>query len=166
MRRKPGGAKVEETTTGRPSMTITDPETITTALDAALIDLINLGMLAKQAHWNVEGPTFRPLHVLLDELADLARNAGDDVAERAITLGHHPDGRAATVAAASTLPNLTSGAIRDQEVITTFGSILSATVRQLHTTIDRTCGDPVTQDLLTTIVAALEKQAWMIRAHR
>lgn len=147
-------------------MTITDPDTVATALDAALVDLINLGLVAKQAHWNVEGPTFRPLHVLLDEVADLARTAGDDVAERAITLGHHPDGRASTVATTSTLPNVPSGAIRDRDVIVTFGSILGTVVQQLHTTIDRFGGDPVTQDLLTTIVAALEKQAWMIRAHQ
>jgi DNA-binding ferritin-like protein len=44
---------------------------------------------------SVVGPGFRELHVLLEELAHLAMGASDSVAERAITLGHHPDCRAA-----------------------------------------------------------------------
>ena len=39
-------------------MTVTERQTIAAALDVALLDLINLGLLAKQAHWNVEGPMF------------------------------------------------------------------------------------------------------------
>jgi starvation-inducible DNA-binding protein len=107
---------------------------------------------------------FRSLHILLDELAELARNGGDDVAERAITLGHHPDGRAATVATSS-LPDLAAGAIRDSDVVATFQTILDAVVERLHAAIDASSDDPVTQDLLTTIVAGIEKQSWMICAH-
>jgi starvation-inducible DNA-binding protein len=139
-------------------------QTIAAALDGALVDLINLGLLAKQAHWNVEGPMFRSLHILLDELDDLARNGGDDVAERAITLGHHPDGRAATVVTSS-LPDLAAGAIRDSDEVATFQTILDAVVERLHAAIDASSDDPVTQDLLTTIVAGIEKQSWMICAH-
>ncbi|MEY2566673.1 MAG: starvation-inducible DNA-binding protein [Actinomycetota bacterium] len=139
-------------------------QTIAAALDVALVDLINLGLLAKQAHWNVEGPMFRSLHLLLDELADLARNGGDEVAERAITLGHHPDGRAATVATSS-LPDVPAGAIRDSDVVARFQLILDAVVERLHRAIDSSTDDPVTQDLLTTIAAGIEKQAWMICAH-
>jgi starvation-inducible DNA-binding protein len=107
---------------------------------------------------------FRSLHLLLDELADLARNGGDEVAERAITLGHHPDGRAATVATSS-LPDVPAGAIRDSDVVARFQLILDAVVERLHRAIDSSTDDPVTQDLLTTIAAGIEKQAWMICAH-
>ncbi len=72
-----------------------------TALDRALTDLIALGMLAKHAHWNVTGPSFRLLHATLADLANLVGDAADTVAERAITLGHHPDGRPETVVAAT-----------------------------------------------------------------
>jgi starvation-inducible DNA-binding protein len=142
----------------------TDRQTIAAALDVALVDLINLGLLAKQAHWNVEGAMFRSLHLLLDELADLARNGGDDMAERAITLGHHPDGRAATVVTSS-LPDIPAGAIRDSDVVDRFQLILNAVVERLHGAIGVSSDDPVTQDLLTTIAAGIEKQAWMINAH-
>ena len=71
---------------------------IAASLDATLTDLVALGLLAKHGHWNLAGPGFGPLHLLLDEVADMARRGGDRVTERAITLGHHPDGRLATIA--------------------------------------------------------------------
>ena len=38
------------------------------ALDGALADLLDLSLLAKQAHWNVVGPRFSALHALFDDL--------------------------------------------------------------------------------------------------
>ena len=75
------------------------------ALDGALADLLDLGLLAKQAHWNVVGPRFPAMHHLLDQLADLARTSSDRVAERAVVLGHAPDGRAASITRLSSLPH-------------------------------------------------------------
>jgi DNA-binding ferritin-like protein len=40
----------------------TERQTLAAALDVELVDLINLGLLTKQAHWNIEGPMFRSLH--------------------------------------------------------------------------------------------------------
>ena len=147
-------------------MNVDNTHTSASILDQTLADLISLGMLAKQAHWNVEGPTFRSLHLLLDELADLARDSGDEIAERAITLGHHPDGRPATVAAQNALPDLPAGPIRDQDVIVALDAILDTAIRGMHRALDTTDNDPVTQDAITTIAGRLEKIAWMIRAHR
>jgi starvation-inducible DNA-binding protein len=142
----------------------TERQSIAAALDMALVDLINLGLLAKQAHWNLEGPMFGSLYLLLDQLADLARNGSDDLAERAIILGHHPDGRAATVATSS-LPDIPAGAIRDSDAVERFQPILDTVVGRLHSAIDVSSDDPVTEDLLVTIAAGIEKQVWMICAH-
>ena len=38
------------------------------ALQATLVELIDLSLQAKQAHWNVVGPAFKPVHEFLDEL--------------------------------------------------------------------------------------------------
>jgi len=70
-------------------------------LQSMLVELIDLALIGKQVHWNVEGPHFRSLHLELDELVDAWRALGDDVAERAGTLGAAPDGQAATVASQS-----------------------------------------------------------------
>jgi starvation-inducible DNA-binding protein len=146
-------------------MTVTDSPRLVPAIDASLCDLINLGLLAKQAHWNLHGPAFRSLHLLLDEVADFARNSGDELAERAIARGHNPDGRAATVAHGSSL-DLAPGPIADVDVIHAFDEILDTIINRLHHALDAASEDPVTADLLTGIAAALEKLAWMIRAHR
>jgi starvation-inducible DNA-binding protein len=134
-------------------------------LQDALSGLISLGLLAKQAHWNLTGPGFRNLHLQLDELADLARESSDAVAERAVTVGRPPDGRPATVALDRSLPDLDSGALPDRHVVVAFADILAAIIRRLRGHIAATAEpDPVTQDLLIGITAAMEKQAWMFRA--
>jgi starvation-inducible DNA-binding protein len=67
-------------------------------LQQVLADLLELGMQAKQAHWNVAGPGFRSMHLALDELAGTASGATDTIAERLRAVGGRPDGRAASVA--------------------------------------------------------------------
>ena len=73
-------------------------------LQRVLVDLIELHLQGKQAHWNVVGTNFRDLHLQLDELVDLARAGSDTIAERLRALGAVPDGRSDTVAATTTLP--------------------------------------------------------------
>jgi len=138
----------------------------TTAIDRVLTDLINLALLAKQAQWNLVGPTFRSMRQLFDELAAMSRDQADDVAERALTLGHHPDGRAATVARNDSLPTIPAGTMSDDALITQFGSILDTVVLHFHEVIEVVADDPVTRDLFTTIVGSVERQSWMIRSHR
>ncbi|MFE1500266.1 ferritin-like domain-containing protein, partial [Streptomyces albidoflavus] len=60
-----------------------DREIAGAALQATLVDLLDLSLVAKQAHWNLYGPRFRPVHVQLDEVAAIARDHADMVAERA-----------------------------------------------------------------------------------
>ena len=136
------------------------------ALDQTLTDLINLGLVAKQAHWNVVGASFHALHTLLDDLADAAREEGDRVAERSITLGRHPDGRADTVLAANPLPTLEAGPIDSTEVIAAFRQILEIVTTRLFAAINAAECDPVTQDVFIGAAGRLEKLAWMMRAHR
>ena len=67
-------------------------------LQDSLVELIDLALHAKQAHWNVVGPSFRPLHTEFDEITDIARLAADAVAERLAALDVSPDGTPAAVA--------------------------------------------------------------------
>ena len=45
------------------------------ALQQALVDLTDLSLLGKQAHWNIKGTRFRALHLQLDEIVDEVRVA-------------------------------------------------------------------------------------------
>src|SRR5207253_2079270 len=61
-------------------------------LQSLLVELIDLSLIGKQLHWNVEGPQFRSLHLQLDELVESWRELSDQVAERAVAIGVAPDG--------------------------------------------------------------------------
>ncbi|MCK5756417.1 MAG: DNA starvation/stationary phase protection protein, partial [Mycobacterium sp.] len=75
------------------------------SLQRVLVDLIELHLQGKQAHWNVVGTNFRDLHLQLDEVVDFAREASDTVAERLRALDAVPDGRSDTVASTTSLPD-------------------------------------------------------------
>jgi starvation-inducible DNA-binding protein len=73
-------------------------------LQLVLVDLVELHIQGKQAHWNVVGSNFRDLHLLLDEVVASAREASDTVAERMRALYAVPDGRSDTIAATTSRP--------------------------------------------------------------
>ncbi|MCM1975043.1 MULTISPECIES: Dps family protein [Streptomyces] len=135
------------------------------ALQDTLVDLLGLSLIGKQAHWTVVGPRFRSIHLQLDEIVSSARAFSDTVAERAAALGVPPDGRPATVAASFSLPGPEDGWLRDTEAIELMATSLEQSIGRLRHRIEATEeADPVTQDLLITITAELEKQRWMFDA--
>lgn len=137
------------------------------ALQGAVVDLIDLSLLAKQAHWNLIGRNFRSLHLHLDEIVDMARTHTDTVAERAIAIGVNPDGRVATVAGHSQSPQWDRGYLQDDKVVFAFTDILASMAARFRERIDVTAkADPVTENLLEGIAADLEKQHWMIEAQK
>src|SRR5882724_9382076 len=56
-------------------------------LNQQLADVLDLGLQAKQAHWNVKGPHFIGLHELFDRVAEELEEFTDGIAERAVELG-------------------------------------------------------------------------------
>ncbi|WP_093879167.1 Dps family protein [Streptomyces sp. TLI_105] len=142
-----------------------DREIAGAALQATLVDLLDLSLVAKQAHWNLYGPRFRSIHLQLDEVVTTARTFADTVAERAAALGVSPDGRAATIADTSGVPAFPPGWTRDGEAVEALVRTFSAVVERVRERIDRTGPvDAVTQDLLIGLTAELEKQNWMFQA--
>ncbi|MFF8032241.1 Dps family protein [Streptomyces sp. NPDC016626] len=135
------------------------------ALQETLIDLLGLSLIGKQAHWNVVGPRFRSIHLQLDEVVASARAQSDTVAERAAALGVPPDGRPETIAKVFSLPAPAQGWLRDTEAVRVMTEALGAAITRLRERIDATeKADLVTQDLLISITAELEKQRWMFEA--
>lgn len=136
-------------------------------LQATLVELIDLSLQAKQAHWNVVGPMFRPLHEFLDELTDAYREWYDDVAERLTAIGVSPDGRSPTVAGSTPLEQLAPGPLPDQIILDAFDERVTGLAARVRERADRLGEvDLASQDLLIGILRGLEKQRWMIRAHR
>jgi starvation-inducible DNA-binding protein len=139
------------------------PKRLTDNLQAVLVDLIELHLQGKQAHWNVVGKNFRDLHLQLDEIVDGARAASDTIAERIRALQATPDGRSSTVAATTTLPSFPEGEQSTTDVvdlITDRIAATGATLRGVHDDVD--ADDPSSADLLHAIIDELEKFAWMV----
>jgi starvation-inducible DNA-binding protein len=134
-------------------------------LQRVLVDLIELHLQGKQAHWNVVGKNFRDLHLQLDEVVDAAREAGDTIAERMRALDVVPDGRSDTIAATTSLPQFPADEHDTAEVVDLITTRIYAagdTVRAVHDAVD--AEDPSTADLLHQIIDTLEKLAWMVKS--
>nr|WP_314037259.1 DNA starvation/stationary phase protection protein [Dietzia sp. CH92] len=139
-------------------------EAVTNALQESLVDLIDLSLVAKQAHWSVVGPRFRSVHLALDEVVADARGFVDEVAERATAVGVSPDGRSKTVAAGSALDEVSAEFTSDDKVVLVMTEALEAVIKRLRANIGRVGDDPVTEDLLIGISARLEQLHWMWQA--
>jgi starvation-inducible DNA-binding protein len=130
-----------------------------------LVDLVELHLQGKQAHWNVVGPNFRDLHLVLDEVVSEARELSDTVAERLRALRAVPDGRSDTVAATTSLPAFPAGPQDTREVVELISGRLSAVaarVRAVHDEVDDE--DPTSADLLHQVLETTEKYAWLVGA--
>src|ERR1700744_2545701 len=140
------------------------PQRLVQNLQLILVDLIELHLQGKQAHWNVIGSNFRHLRLQLDELVDGARDASDTIAERMRALDAVPDGRSDTVAATTSLPQFpanegNTGDVVDLVTARTYATV--DTIRDVHDAVDAV--DPSTSDLLHEVIDSLEKLAWMIK---
>lgn len=134
-------------------------------LQRVLVDLIELHLQGKQAHWNVVGTNFRDLHLQLDEVVDFAREASDTVAERMRALWAVPDGRSDTVTASTTLPQFPPYEHSTDEVVDLITDRIYAavdTLRNVHDAVD--AEDPSTADILHQLIDGLEKLAWLIKS--
>ncbi|MGW4564733.1 Dps family protein, partial [Streptomyces sp. NPDC004561] len=139
-----------------------DLKTVSEALQGALVDLVDLALVAKQIHWNVVGPRFRSVHLQLDEVVDSARAHSDTVAERASALGVPPDGRAPSVASGSGIGTTPAGWIKDGDAVGAMVDALGAVITGMRERVEATGeSDPVTQDIFIAITADLEKHHWM-----
>jgi starvation-inducible DNA-binding protein len=138
---------------------------LSAALQQVLVDLIELHLQGKQAHWNVVGSNFRDLHLQLDEVVDFARASSDIVAERMRSLDAVPDGRSDTVAATTSLPEFPAFERSSGEVVDLVTARIYAavdTLRTVHDSVD--AEDPSTADILHQLTDGLEKLAWLLKS--
>lgn len=133
------------------------------ALQRLLPELVAVTLHAKQAHWNLTGPAFLPLHALTEEIAIDTRTWADRVAERAVALGFSADARPATVAAVA--GDFPGGWVRDGEVILELGRLLEAAAERARTGLAEVeAEDAVAHDIHVEVLEGLEKYAWLLRA--
>jgi starvation-inducible DNA-binding protein len=136
-------------------------------LNARLADGIDLALAVKQAHWNLKGPQFIAVHLMLDGFRKELDGFNDDMAERAVQLGGTALGTTQVVAQSSKLAAYPTDvyAIADHlaALIDRYATFANA-VRENIDEVDE-AGEPDTADLLTGLSRALDKQLWFIEAH-
>ena len=152
------------TTTTLPAVPDTAELAAAGGLQRLLPQLVALTLDAKQAHWNVTGPGFLPLHELTDELAAQTRVWADRIAERAVVLGGSVDGRPATVASTNTDP-LPAGRLADHEVIAEMVGRIRRVAETTRDSLDMLEEvDAVAHGIALEMLEGLEKTLWMFRA--
>lgn len=136
------------------------------ALEHALVGLKQLGMQVKQAHWNVSGTLFYPLHIQLQEQYEGIEKLTDRVAERLLSIGASADARPTTVVRTGPLPEIPGGFIDDAQVISWFVGAYKTVAEETKAGIaDADRFDPTSSDLLQDVEAHLAHDQWMMRAY-
>lgn len=136
-------------------------------LDQNLADLTDLYLQTKHAHWNVKGPNFYQLHLLLDQLAEKVEDLVDEVAERATALGGVAHGGAKAVAARTRLPEFPKDVFDGMAVVAAVADRYAAAGKNARAAIDEsnTFGDADTADLFTEVSREIDQSLWFLEAH-
>ena len=142
-------------------------ETIAQHLSRVLADTYMLYIKTHAYHWNVTGPMFSSLHLLFEKQYTALHDTTDLVAERIRALGHFAPGSYATYARLTTISEDNEDvppALSMVRNLVTGHEALSRSAREAYKTAN-SADDQATVDLLTGVIEASEKSAWMLRSH-
>jgi len=137
-------------------------------LNQILADTMILHSLYKKHHWQMRGPTFYQLHLLLDKHAGEQLELIDMVAERVQMLGGVAIADPRHVAEITTIERPPNGV---EEVPTMIARLLTAheaIITEVRTAIEQTAtnGDSGSNDMLMGDVLRLhEQQVWFLAEH-
>jgi starvation-inducible DNA-binding protein len=142
-------------------------EKIIRVLNQHLADTFDLYSQTKQAHWNVKGPQFFPLHELFDKLADEVADQANLLAERATSLGGVALGTTRLTASMSRLPEYPTEATMCRQHLDALAIRFASLAASTRAAIDVAgeLGDAGTADLFTVISRALDKALWLLESH-
>jgi starvation-inducible DNA-binding protein len=132
-----------------------------------LADTLEVALQAKQAHWNVKGPSFGPLHELFEKVADELHAHADDVAERIVQLGGTAEGTSRLIAKRTKAPVYPLAITTGKDHVAALSDSLAhlaKLARQLIETTDD-ADDEVTSDLVTAVARSLDKLLWLVESH-
>ena len=136
-------------------------------LNQQLADVLDLGLQAKQAHWNVKGPNFIGLHELFDKVAEELEEFTDDIAERAVELGGVALGTVQIISRHSRLTAYPLDLASGKGHIAALSGALAKFGASARAAIDAAAkfGDADTADLFTGVSRGVDKLLWMVEAH-
>jgi len=131
-----------------------------------LADTYVLYVKTQSIHWNIEGPAFIGLHLLLQKQYENLAEAADEIAERIRSLGHYAPGSLAVFVKRSSLPEETKALPWRQMMqrLVKAHEWMASNYREWIPGFQK-LGDEISADMLIQKIAYHEKQAYLLRSH-
>ncbi|MDO1512806.1 Dps family protein [Maribacter confluentis] len=142
-----------------------DIEPIVEELNTLLADYNIYYQNLRGYHWNVLGKNFFDLHIKFEELYTDARIKIDEIAERILTLRHHPTSEFSKYFKMSSIKE-TSSLIPDHEMVQNILVQHEAILKQMSKVVKKAeaAGDEGTIDMIGGYIGEIEKVSWMLDA--
>ena len=136
------------------------------ALQQLTVDLLALHNMYKEAHWDLTGPLYVPLHEYFQQQADFYLQQADLFAERVLHLGASVDGRFSTIASTTKLAELPDGYLTDDHSLKLLLDRVTVLQKEIYDLIGETeASDPPTANKLQDLAYSVDKNLWQLRAH-
>ncbi len=116
-------------------------------------------------HWNVLGKNFFDLHEKFEDMYNEAKLKVDEIAERILTLRHHPVSKFSDYLKMSSLTEAAS-MITDHEMVDELLNDHKTMLAQMSQVLKKAeeAEDEGTMDLIGAYIRELEKTSWMLNA--
>jgi len=138
---------------------------ISDGLKCFLADTYMLYLKTQNFHWNLVGPNFYALHILLEKQYEEMAEAVDEVAERIRALGEFAPGTFTEFKKLSQLKEEKKSLKQNQMVgILMFDHEKIAKITKQVVRLSQDEYDDITADMLIKRIAFHEKSAWMLRS--
>ena len=143
-------------------------EKIADQLAKILADEFVLYSKTLNAHWNVEGPDFHPVHLYLETLYQQQQKIVDTVAEKIRAIGHYVPGQLNKYLELTHLsessPEKNDSQTYFAELLVDHESIIVFLRENIKPIADKLKGEGIS-DYITGLMELHEKTAWMLRSH-
>ena len=128
---------------------------------------IDLMQQAKQAHWNVKGPSFIALHELFDKISEESEEYVDLIAEPIAQFGGTAEGTIRMAAKRSKLPEYPLNLSDGKGHVDALSHALAYYGESVRGAIDTAAElkDAGTADIFTEISRGVDKWLWFVEAH-
>jgi starvation-inducible DNA-binding protein len=149
-----------------PGLSNKDGSAVVTILQNRLNALTDLSLTLKHIHWNVTGPQFIGVHLMLDRQVKSVRKMVDDVAERIAAMGGSPIGTPGALVKLRGWDDYSLGRADALSHMGALDMVYDGVILNHRDAIDKLESlDLVSQDMIIGQTAKLEQFQWFVRAH-